>query len=104
MLYNIVLKINKIIYKLWHNCSSHGHNIEHNRQNFWSLLKSIISKKIEHNKLGLVDSYVVAISTVANAEELSFRLCSSLTFKPGVPDTIWCMPGIFEITYLDQLD
>ena len=29
---NLVIKNNKIIYKLWHNCSSHGHNIEHNRQ------------------------------------------------------------------------
>ena len=24
----------KIIYELWYNCSSHGHNIEHNRQIF----------------------------------------------------------------------
>ena len=29
---NLVIKNNKIIYKLWHNCSSHGHNIKHNRQ------------------------------------------------------------------------
>ena len=28
---NLVIKNNKIIYKQWHNCSSHGHNIEHNR-------------------------------------------------------------------------
>ena len=25
---NLVIKNNKIIYKLWHNCSSHGHNVE----------------------------------------------------------------------------
>ena len=31
---NLVIKNNKIIYKLWHNCSSHEHNIEHNRQIF----------------------------------------------------------------------
>ena len=31
---NLVIKNNKIIYKLWHNCGSHGHNIEHNRQLF----------------------------------------------------------------------
>ena len=35
---NLVIKNNNIIYKLWHNCSSHGHNIEHsyiaNRQIF----------------------------------------------------------------------
>ena len=31
---NVVIKINKIVYELWHNCSSHGHNIEHNRQLF----------------------------------------------------------------------
>ena len=31
---NLVIKSNKIIYKLWHICSSHGHNIEHNRQIF----------------------------------------------------------------------
>ena len=29
---NLVIKTNKIIYKLWHNCSSYGHNIECNRQ------------------------------------------------------------------------
>ena len=26
--------VKKIIYKLWHNCSGHGHNIEHNRYIF----------------------------------------------------------------------
>ena len=26
---NLVIKNNKIIYKLWHNCSNHGHNIKH---------------------------------------------------------------------------
>ena len=31
---NLVIKNNKILYKLWHHCSSHGHNIEHNRQIF----------------------------------------------------------------------
>ena len=31
---NLVIKNNKIIYKLWHNCSNRGHNIEHNRQIF----------------------------------------------------------------------
>ena len=31
---NLVIKNNKIIYKLWHNCSSHGRNIEPNRQRF----------------------------------------------------------------------
>ena len=31
---DLVIKNNKIIYKLWHNCSSHWHNIEHNRQIF----------------------------------------------------------------------
>ena len=30
----LVIKNNKIIYKLWRNCSSHEHNIEHNRQFF----------------------------------------------------------------------
>ena len=30
----LVIENNKIIYKLWHNCSTHGHNIEHNRQFF----------------------------------------------------------------------
>ena len=29
---NIVIKNNKITNKLWQNCSSHGHNIEHNWQ------------------------------------------------------------------------
>ena len=28
---NLIIKNNKIIYRLWHNCSSHGLNIEHNR-------------------------------------------------------------------------
>ena len=28
---NLVIKNNKIIYELWHNCNSYGHNIEHNR-------------------------------------------------------------------------
>ena len=28
---NLVIEV---IYKLWHNCSSHGNNIEHNRQFF----------------------------------------------------------------------
>ena len=31
---NLVIKNNNIIYKLWHNCSSHGHSIEHNGQIF----------------------------------------------------------------------
>ena len=31
---NLIIKHNKIVYELWHNCSSHGHNIEHNRQLF----------------------------------------------------------------------
>ena len=31
---NLDIKNNKIIYKLWHNCNSHGYNIEHNRQIF----------------------------------------------------------------------
>ena len=30
----VCLSSHKIIYKLWHNCSSHGHNTEHNRQIF----------------------------------------------------------------------
>ena len=30
---NLVIKSNKLIHKLWHNCSSHGHN-EYNRQIF----------------------------------------------------------------------
>ena len=29
---NLVIKNNKLVYELWHNCSSHGHNIEHDRQ------------------------------------------------------------------------
>ena len=37
---NLVIKNNKIIYKLWHNCSSHEHNIEHNRQIFEHCLKA----------------------------------------------------------------
>ena len=28
---NLVIINNKIVYKLWHNCISYGHNIEHNR-------------------------------------------------------------------------
>ena len=31
---NLVIKNNKVTYKLWHNCSSRGLNIEHNRQIF----------------------------------------------------------------------
>ena len=31
---DLAIKINKIVYELWHNCSSYGHNIEHNRQLF----------------------------------------------------------------------
>ena len=31
---NLVTKNDKIIYKLWHNCSNYGHNIEHNMQLF----------------------------------------------------------------------
>ena len=31
---HLAIKYNNIIYKLWHNCSSHGYNIEHNRQLF----------------------------------------------------------------------
>ena len=27
---NVVIKNDKIVYELWHNCSSYGHNIEHN--------------------------------------------------------------------------
>ena len=42
---NLVIKNNKIIYRLWHNCSSHEHNIEYNRQ-FLALLKSIIGKNL----------------------------------------------------------
>ena len=46
MLIYVVLKNNKIVYELWHNCSIYGHNIEHNRQLVWALLKSIIGKKL----------------------------------------------------------
>ena len=28
---NAVIKNNKTVHELWHNCSSYGHNIEHNR-------------------------------------------------------------------------
>ena len=32
---NLVIKNNnKVIYKLWHNCSTLGHNNEHNSQSF----------------------------------------------------------------------
>ena len=43
---NLVIKINKIVYELWHNCSSYGHNVEHNRQLFRAMLKSIIDEKL----------------------------------------------------------
>ena len=39
---NLVIEINKII----QNCNSYGHNIEHNRQLFLALLKSIIGEKL----------------------------------------------------------
>ena len=28
---NAVIKNNKTVYELWHNCSGDGHNFEHNR-------------------------------------------------------------------------
>ena len=42
---------NIIVYKLWHNCNSDGHNIEHNKR---ALLKSIISKKLSTIGRGLI--------------------------------------------------
>ena len=49
----LVIKNNKIVYKLWHNCSSYGHNIEINMQLLWALLKSIIGKKLSIISQGL---------------------------------------------------
>ena len=31
---NLMIKNNKIVYELWHNCSGYGHHIEHNRKLF----------------------------------------------------------------------
>ena len=44
----------KIVYELWHNCSSYEHNIEHNRQIFRALLKSIIDKNLRIIGHGLI--------------------------------------------------
>ena len=52
--YNLVIKNNKIIHKLWHNCGSNGHIIEHNRQICWALLKSIIGQKLNIISQGLI--------------------------------------------------
>ena len=48
----LVIK-NKILYELWHNCNSHGNNIEHNMGYFFERcsIKSIIGKS-EHNRPG----------------------------------------------------
>ena len=54
----MLIKYNKIVHELWHNCSSvYGNNIEHNRQPFGALqlLKSmhnwsIIGRGLVHDQ------------------------------------------------------
>ena len=54
MLIQLLKIINKFVYKLWYNYSSHGHNIEHKKQLFWALLNSIIGKNLSIIGWGLI--------------------------------------------------
>ena len=58
---------------MWHNCSSHGHNIEHNKQIFWALLKGIIGKKLSIIGQGLhVTWHTPAIYRDSTADSVLF--------------------------------
>ena len=54
---NVVIK-NEKVHKLWHNSSSYGHIIEHNRWLFSALLKSIKYKILSIIGRGLAKTYI----------------------------------------------